>query len=40
MYHIEFADPSVDPASNTEQLVNALKDARLPAPKAKNRVLQ
>lgn len=40
MYHIEFADAASTPQDNTDQLVNALKDARLPAPKAKSRVFQ
>ncbi|MEI2385833.1 hypothetical protein [Breoghania sp. JC706] len=40
MYHIEFAEPAEDPERNTEQFVNALKDARLPAPRARSREFQ
>ncbi len=40
MYHIEFSDLASTPQDNTELLISALKDARLPGPRAKGRVFQ
>ncbi|WP_321505747.1 hypothetical protein [Breoghania sp.] len=40
MYHIEFSEPSENPQANTELLISALKDARLPGPRARSRIFQ
>lgn len=40
MYHIEFAEPHDEAERNTEQLIAALRDARIRAPKAKSRLFQ